>query len=127
MAIRDTLFVCFPLAKIEGVADKNQLRLKSMAEDHDVQEENRFTDWKEALNKTKFADAVIISLPDNLHYDPCMKALSMGYHILLEKPIAPTEKECTDIRDLAIKKNASCLLHKSAPCVRIVWVRDVVY
>lgn len=77
-----------------------------MAEDHDVPEENRFTDWKEALNKTKFADAVIISLPDNLHYDPCMKALSMGYHILLEKPIAPTEKECTDIRDLAIKKNA---------------------
>lgn len=92
--------------KIVGVADKNQLRLKSMAEDHDVPEENRFTDWKEALNKTKFADAVIISLPDNLHYDPCMKALSMGYHILLEKPIAPTEKECTDIRDLAIKKNA---------------------
>lgn len=90
--------------KIVGVADKNQLRLKSMAEDHDVPEENRFTDWKEALNKTKFADAVIISLPDNLHYDPCMKALSMGYHILLEKPIAPTEKECTDIRDLAIKK-----------------------
>ena len=50
--------------KIVGVADKNQLRLKSMAEDHDVPEENRFTDWKEALNKTKFADAVIISLPD---------------------------------------------------------------
>ena len=92
--------------KIVGVADKNQFRLKSMAEDHDVPEENRFTDWKEALNKTKFADAVIISLPDNLHYDPCMKALSMEYHILLEKPIAPTEKECTDIRDLAIKKNA---------------------
>ena len=30
--------------KIVGVADKNQLRLKSMAEDHDVLEENRFTD-----------------------------------------------------------------------------------
>ena len=28
-----------------------------MIKDHDVPEENRFTDWKEALNKTKFADA----------------------------------------------------------------------
>ena len=44
-----------------------------MAEDHDVPEENRFTDWKEALNKTKFADAVIISLPDNLHYGKYIK------------------------------------------------------
>ena len=32
----------------------------------------------------KIADAVIISLPDDVHYQPCMKALSMGYHILLE-------------------------------------------
>ena len=81
--------------KIVGVADINRLP-----------QENRFTDWKEALARPKMADAIVLSLPDNLHYEPCMKALEMGYHILLEKPIAPTEKECTDIRDLALKKKA---------------------
>ena len=92
--------------KIVGVADINRLRLENMSEDHNVPQENRFTDWKEALARPKMADAIVLSLPDNLHYEPCMKALEMGYHILLEKPIAPTEKECTDIRDLALKKKA---------------------
>jgi len=32
-----------------------------------------------------------------------MKALEMGYDILLEKPIAPTEKECRDILKLQQK------------------------
>jgi predicted dehydrogenase len=32
-----------------------------------------------------------------------MKALEMGYDVLLEKPIAPTEKECRDILALAKK------------------------
>ena len=44
------------------------------------------------FNRPKFADAVIISTPDDLHYAPCIKALEMGYDVLLEKPIAPTEK-----------------------------------
>ena len=78
--------------KIVGVADINRLRLENMSEDHNVPQENRFTDWKEALARPKMADAIVLSLPDNLHYEPCMKALEMGYHILLEKPIAPTEK-----------------------------------
>lgn len=28
--------------------------------------------------RPKFADAIIISTQDNLHYDPCMQALKMG-------------------------------------------------
>ena len=49
------------------------------------------------------ADAVIISLPDRLHHKSCMMALEKGYHVLLEKPIGCTWKECVDIRDAQIK------------------------
>ena len=49
------------------------------------------------------ADAVIIATPDNLHYKPCMQALAAGYDVLLEKPIAQTAKECTDILHQARK------------------------
>lgn len=55
--------------------------------------------WEEALDAGVEADAVVISLPDRLHYPSCVKALSKGYHVLLEKPIGCTWGEC-----LAIKK-----------------------
>jgi predicted dehydrogenase len=92
--------------KVVGVADINAYRKQKMAKEHNIEPSHQFNDWSEAFLVAKFADAVVISLPDDLHYAPCIKALQMGYHVLLEKPIAPTEKECTTIRDLALKKNA---------------------
>jgi len=92
--------------KVVGVADINPVRLKKMGDTHRIPEECRFSDWSDALKRNKFADAVVLSLPDDIHYEPCMKALDLGYDILLEKPVAPTEKECIDIRDKAKQKGA---------------------
>ena len=82
---------------IVGVSDINEFRKKRMADRFDIPEEHRFGDWSEVFKVPRFADTVIISTPDDLHYKPCMQALEMGYNVLLEKPIAPSEKECTDI------------------------------
>lgn len=92
--------------RVIGVADINKYRQQKMAKEHGIEKQYQFNDWSEAFETAKFADAVVVSLPDNLHYAPAMKALEMGYHLLLEKPIAPTEKECAAIRDLALKKKA---------------------
>ncbi|GAB2546131.1 Gfo/Idh/MocA family protein [Rufibacter soli] len=103
---------------IIGVAEPIALRNDRFAQKHNIAAENRFTTWEEVFKRPKFADAVIISTPDNLHYAPCMKALAMGYDILLEKPIAPTEKECRDILKLAKKNNrivAVCHVLRYAP------------
>ena len=83
--------------QIVGVADINEVRRQKMTTDYNIQADHQFSNWSEVFSIPKFADAVIISTPDNMHYEPCMKALSMGYDVLLEKPIAQTEKECTDI------------------------------
>ena len=79
---------------IIGVAEPIALRNERYAKKHSIQEENRFTTWEDVFKRPKFADAIIITTPDNLHYGPCMKALEMGYDVLLEKPISPSEKEC---------------------------------
>ncbi|MGV3538839.1 MAG: Gfo/Idh/MocA family protein [Rufibacter sp.] len=103
---------------IIGVAEPNQFRNDKYAKQHNIKDENRFNTWEDVFKRPKFADAVIISTPDNLHYAPCMKALAMGYDILLEKPIAPTEKECRDILKLAKKNNrivAVCHVLRYAP------------
>ncbi|HUC79354.1 MAG TPA: Gfo/Idh/MocA family oxidoreductase [Flavisolibacter sp.] len=104
--------------KIVGVAEPIPFRNDRYATKHNVPKENRFTTWEQVFQRPKFADAVIISTPDRLHYEPCMKALEMGYDVLLEKPIAPTEKECRDILALSKKKGrivAVCHVLRYAP------------
>lgn len=104
--------------KIVGVAEPSEARRNSMGKNYSIPEENRFIDYNELFKKPKLADAVVISTPDNLHYEPCMKALELGYDVLLEKPIAPTERECRAILRQAEKYNrvvAVCHVLRYAP------------
>lgn len=80
--------------QIVAVADNNAERRKRTARTHKIPADRCYKDWKEVFIKEKFADAVIIATPDQLHTAPCLAALDTGYDILLEKPIAPTEEEC---------------------------------
>lgn len=103
---------------IIGVAEPIAVRNERYTEKHQIPEANRFTTWEHVFERPKFADAVIITTPDDLHYGPCMKALEMGYDVLLEKPIAPTEQECRDILRLAKEKGsivAVCHVLRYAP------------
>ena len=83
--------------KVVGVSDILDFRCNRLADQHGVAPEHRFGDWSEVFKVPKFADAVIICTPDDTHYAPCMKAIASGYHVLLEKPVAPTVKECKAI------------------------------
>src|SRR5688572_16699347 len=103
---------------IVGVAEPIPVRNERYAQKHKIAAANRFNTWEDVFKKPKFADAVIISTPDQLHYGPCMQALKMGYDILLEKPISPSEQECRDILGLAQKTGrivAVCHVLRYAP------------
>jgi predicted dehydrogenase len=54
-----------------------------------------------ALNVT--ADLAIIATPNAFHADSCINALSLGMHVLCEKPLAPTFIEAMRIVDASIK------------------------
>jgi len=104
--------------KIVGVAEPIPIRKQRYTAKHNIPAEYSFVTWEHVFQVPKFADAVIISTPDDLHYGPCMKALEMGYDVLLEKPIAPRAKECMDILQLAKKKKrivAVCHVLRYAP------------
>lgn len=103
---------------IVGVAEPIAIRNERYTKKHAIKEESRFNTWEDVFKRPKFADAIIITTPDNLHYGPCMKALEMGYDVLLEKPISPSEKECRDILSLAKKTGrivAVCHVLRYAP------------
>lgn len=110
----------FPAAlKVVGVSDILEHRCKYLSDKHGVAPEMRFGHFREVFaSGRKLADAVVIATPDDRHYEPCMKALELGYDVLLEKPVAQTEKECKAILAQAKKYGrivAVCHVLRYAP------------
>ncbi|MCP4176331.1 MAG: Gfo/Idh/MocA family oxidoreductase [bacterium] len=68
---------------------------KSLGTDYPV-----FSDFDTALNKTK-PDVVSINTYSETHAEYTIKSFKSGAHVFLEKPIAPTLKECADVIDAA--------------------------
>ncbi len=51
------------------------------------------------------SDAVAIAVPTALHYETALKALNMGKHVLVEKPMTETVEQARELVELAAKKN----------------------
>jgi predicted dehydrogenase len=90
------------LAKIVGVAEPRDFYRNRIARKHAIPRRNVFLDWKELVKRDKFADAVIIATQDSMHAEPAVAFAKKKYHILIEKPLAPTEKECRRIVKTAV-------------------------
>ena len=89
--------------KIIGIAEPNNEKRERFAKDHNIPKERQFSSWNELFSLDKFADGVVIATPDRLHVEPAIIAMEKGYHILLEKPIAPTPEEVQKVIDVAKK------------------------
>lgn len=107
--------------KIVGVAEPIEFRRKRFSQKYQIPEKYQWTTWEHALQIPKFADALIITTPDALHYGPAMGGLKLGYDLLLEKPIAQTWNECNDILQLTQKNKrivAICHVLRYSPYFR---------
>lgn len=83
--------------KVVAVSDISDYRRNAMGDRWGIPSERRFGDYHEMLaagRNGKLADILIVSLPDDLHFEPAMEAMRQGYDLLLEKPMAQTEDEC---------------------------------
>ncbi|MHA1585685.1 MAG: Gfo/Idh/MocA family protein [Promethearchaeota archaeon] len=92
--------------KFIAVADPNQERRETFQKEHNIPNNMAFNSWDELLteNVGKIADVAFICTQDRMHYKPAAQALNMNYHLLLEKPIASTLKECQNLDRLAKEK-----------------------
>ncbi|MCF6270839.1 MAG: Gfo/Idh/MocA family oxidoreductase [Melioribacteraceae bacterium] len=91
--------------KIIGIAEPIDFKRERFVKKYNIPKENVWTTWEHAMQKAKFADIMIITTMDNMHYEPTMAAINLGYDILLEKPVAQNIKEVEDIANLAAEKN----------------------
>lgn len=64
-----------------------------------------FTDnWKEVVQSPE-VDAVVIATPAGSHYQLAWEALNQGKHVLVEKPLAMTTEQASQLIQLAESKN----------------------
>ena len=78
--------------KIVALCDTNERMLDLSKERFGVAKENCFLDGEEFFSK-KRADVIVIATQDRDHVSMCVKALSLGYDVLLEKPISDDRAE----------------------------------
>ena len=87
--------------QIVAVAEPRADRRDQLAEELGIREANRFASWQELLAEGKMADCAFVCTLDDDHTAPAIRAMELGYHILLEKPMSNNEAECRLIADTA--------------------------
>ncbi|MBM4049791.1 MAG: Gfo/Idh/MocA family oxidoreductase, partial [Planctomycetes bacterium] len=84
--------------KIVGIADPNLERAKAQAQKYGVE---RCVATYDELVKMDDIQAIVVGIPTQFHADASVKALQRGKHVLCEKPMARTLKECDEMADAA--------------------------
>ena len=95
---------------IVAVAEPVECRRNYVRDLFNIPEERCFSDWREILALPKMADAAFICTMDRDHCAPTLKAIELGYDIMLEKPIAPTPEECALITKAADERGVQVLI-----------------
>jgi len=84
-------------ARVVAVAEPRDVRRGRFAARHGIPAGATFAGWQELADRGRLADAVLICTQDVLHAEPAIAFAELGYHVLLEKPMATTETDCRRI------------------------------
>ncbi|MFJ3586277.1 Gfo/Idh/MocA family protein [Streptomyces sp. NPDC090127] len=84
-------------AKVVAVAEPRQVRRDRLAADHGLEAGAAVDDWRVLAARGRIADAVLICTLDRDHLEPVLAFAALGYHIMLEKPMALTDDACRRI------------------------------
>lgn len=82
------------LGRIVGVAEQNPDRRQDFAQRFGLTTSGCFADAQDLLAQPRIADFVLIATQDDHHVEPALQALELGYHVLLEKPMAVNIEDC---------------------------------
>ncbi|MDF2815171.1 MAG: oxidoreductase [Paenibacillus sp.] len=91
--------------KVVAVAEPDEERRRIAAAEHQLTPGQVFESWEQVISNRKMADIAIISTQDRMHYAPTLRALELGYDVLLEKPMSPLAEEVIAMADASRKFN----------------------
>ena len=102
-----------PDARIVAVCDTNRPLAERIGSELGAKV---YLDYRELLADPAVA-AIDAPLPHHLHFEIAAAALRAGKHVLLEKPMAPTTRECAELIGLAATRGLSLSVAENTPFV----------
>jgi len=89
------------LFRFVAVAEPDGSRREIFAQEHQIDQAHCYANWEPLLAEPKLAEVAFICTPDHLHVGPGLAALEQGYHLMLEKPMAPNLADCLRLVEAA--------------------------
>ncbi|MBE6712846.1 MAG: Gfo/Idh/MocA family oxidoreductase [Ruminococcaceae bacterium] len=96
--------------QVVAVAEPDEARRKTVQQLCGIPDEMCFADCDAILSCPKMADIALIATQDDQHHDMALKAIDLGYDLLLEKPVARTARDCADVALAAKAKGVKVLV-----------------
>ncbi len=84
-----------------AVAEPDQALRDRFGEVHGIAPGHRYASWEDLLCGGQLAPILVNTTPDRAHMASSVAALSAGYHVLLEKPMATSADDCLRIVNAA--------------------------
>jgi predicted dehydrogenase len=84
-------------SSVVAVAEPDPVRRAQFATEFGIPPAMVFADWRDLAAAGRVGDAVVVATQDQMHADPTVAFAELGYHILLEKPMATTEEDALRI------------------------------
>ncbi|MBQ8682889.1 MAG: Gfo/Idh/MocA family oxidoreductase [Clostridia bacterium] len=98
------------LFQVVAVAEPIASRREQIASMHGIPADRCFSDWTPLLDCGKIADVAVIATMDRDHMGPALRAIELGYDLLLEKPIAPEPADCLALYKAAEAKGVRVVI-----------------
>src|SRR5207249_2797665 len=80
-------------SELHALLSSDSKKLKELSKKYDVPSTYLYEEYDQCLESGEI-DAVYIALPNNMHREYTERAAQAGVHVLCEKPMATTERDC---------------------------------
>ena len=110
-------------ARVVAVAEPDPGRRSAAAAEFGIAPEHVHDSWTGLVAGPRMADAAIIATQDRMHREPAVRLADLGYHLLIEKPLAPNEEDAAAIVEAALRNKviaAVCHVLRYTPYTRLL-------
>lgn len=113
-----------PQAEVVAICGRNRSRAEEIAARYGVPAV--YTDYQRMMDQGGL-DAVVVAVPDDLHYAVTMAALDAGLHVLCEKPLAADAGQAQAMAERAVAAGVKhMVLYTFRWMPQLQYVRDLI-
>src|SRR5215467_1274161 len=94
-------------SELFALVSDDPLKLNKLGKKYDIEHLYPYEEYSRALSNV---DAVYIAVPNHLHREYTERAAAAGVHVLCEKPMSPTARDCRAMIDAADQNRVKLMI-----------------